>query len=545
MSYQSKIPNIENGGFSISLPTTQGSGSQFLQTNGAGSTSWSYINGNNPQGGSGKVMVYGRRTRGLINGTQSTLMIDRAGVLIGANLLSGDPAANGLFWSTVTVPAGYDGIWAFNITSWKCGPGGALFRMTVTRAGPTIVFDQGYNYSNIDCGTNETFIMFDGCLAGDQITFTVNDNNGGTNGLISITNASLTNDSGTITGIWYATRELFQISNYLTASPLYYTVGTASQTGTTITGGGGAVWDPSMVGGIIIFHTGNEHAYITGYTDPTTLTTDVSQNISSTGYTIFYNGVQFNSSGLLTSNTLSLQAATNQLLVGPATLNSPAPSGEITVNLPAATTTLVGATEIATLTNKTLTNPTINSTGTITNSCVVMDTNVLDISRTSPAIPLNYFTGRITEIAKSSLVGRTGGVAAGWVVGIGSLQAGASNNGVAWRILVSGPSGGTLTYTLPNNPTPGVYKWTYRIETEGNRAIHQMQVQVDGGAFQTIRIFDAYNAASTGSYTFEDYFVVSTSGNPCNLRLLCDSKNGLSPTFIAGFVTPFTVHRMG
>lgn len=79
---------------------------------------------------------------------------------------------------------------------------------------------------------------------------------------------------------------------YFTNSPLYYSTGTASQSGTTITGSG-TTFTAAMVGMQFTFSTG-ETATITAYTSATSITASVSQTVSSTTYKIESNGWKLN-----------------------------------------------------------------------------------------------------------------------------------------------------------------------------------------------------------------------------------------------------------
>ena len=65
-----------------------------------------------------------------------------------------------------------------------------------------------------------------------------------------------------------------------------YNVGTASQTGTTITGIG-TNWQPQYQGGIIVFSNGS-WAYLTSYNSSTQFTSTTSQSVSTLTYTIYY-----------------------------------------------------------------------------------------------------------------------------------------------------------------------------------------------------------------------------------------------------------------
>jgi len=75
---------------------------------------------------------------------------------------------------------------------------------------------------------------------------------------------------------------------YFTSSPIYYNAGTASQTGTTVTGVG-TTWTATMVGMQFQFDTG-ESATITAFTNATTLEVSVTQTVASSTYQIIYRG---------------------------------------------------------------------------------------------------------------------------------------------------------------------------------------------------------------------------------------------------------------
>lgn len=83
--------------------------------------------------------------------------------------------------------------------------------------------------------------------------------------------------------------------NTLSVSPTQYNTGTASQSGTTISGSG-TTWTSSMVGDQMTFANGTV-AFITGFTSATSLTASVSQTVSSQAYTLSYVGLQVSSSG--------------------------------------------------------------------------------------------------------------------------------------------------------------------------------------------------------------------------------------------------------
>lgn len=79
---------------------------------------------------------------------------------------------------------------------------------------------------------------------------------------------------------------------YFTRSPLFYNIGTASQSATTITGSG-TTWTSAMIGMQFLFVTG-ETATITAFTSTTSLTASVSQTVASAAYRILTAKYQLN-----------------------------------------------------------------------------------------------------------------------------------------------------------------------------------------------------------------------------------------------------------
>lgn len=82
---------------------------------------------------------------------------------------------------------------------------------------------------------------------------------------------------------------------------LRYTIGTASQSTTTITGGGGTLWRANMVGGTIVF-ANLVQAPITAFVSATQLTSTTSQTVANQAYAIYY--------GPLTNNTGTVSQTT-------------------------------------------------------------------------------------------------------------------------------------------------------------------------------------------------------------------------------------------
>ena len=77
-----------------------------------------------------------------------------------------------------------------------------------------------------------------------------------------------------------------QITRQASPTSTTYSVGTASQSTTTITGSG-TTWTDAMVGGLIVWSTGS-YATIIDRASNTSLTADISQTVSSGTYTIYF-----------------------------------------------------------------------------------------------------------------------------------------------------------------------------------------------------------------------------------------------------------------
>jgi Trk K+ transport system NAD-binding subunit len=166
------------------------------------------------------------------------------------------------------------------------------------------------------------------------------------------------------------------LKTYAQYSPTTYAVGTASQSGTTITGVG-TTFTNAMVGGIIVFASGTE-SFITAFVSTTQLTASQSQTAGSSSYTIYYGGFQTDNSGntsmnivynaqLLdtltniintTDNTKKLQFALNASTTGTTTTLAFAQTTGRTITFPDATDTVAVLTTAQSFTNKTITGTT-------------------------------------------------------------------------------------------------------------------------------------------------------------------------------------------
>ena len=120
-----------------------------------------------------------------------------------------------------------------------------------------------------------------------------------------------TYDSGAYTGQTYVGIGTTKPDSLFSVSPVYYDTGTASQSGTTITGSG-TTWTDSMIGMKLIIANGTS-ATITAFGSTTSLTASVSQTVSSQAYRIHTGGLQVaESTGWTTQyGNLTVQAIPN------------------------------------------------------------------------------------------------------------------------------------------------------------------------------------------------------------------------------------------
>jgi len=84
--------------------------------------------------------------------------------------------------------------------------------------------------------------------------------------------------------------------NVLSVSPVQYSTGTASQSGTTVTGSG-TTWTTAMVGSQFVYTDGTSSGPITAFTSTTQVTVTTSQTVASQAYKIHYQGLQVASTG--------------------------------------------------------------------------------------------------------------------------------------------------------------------------------------------------------------------------------------------------------
>ena len=106
--------------------------------------------------------------------------------------------------------------------------------------------------------------------------------------------------------------------NTFSASPVQYSTGTASQSGTTVTGSG-TTWTAAMIGSQFVYADGTSSGAITARASNTSITVTTSQTVSSQAYKIHYQGLHVKSDGKVgigtatPTTTLEVKGADPQL----------------------------------------------------------------------------------------------------------------------------------------------------------------------------------------------------------------------------------------
>jgi len=125
---------------------------------------------------------------------------------------------------------------------------------------------------------------------------------------ISATDTIVTlNSQQTISG----NKTLTAVNALMTSST--YTVGTVSQTTTTVTGSG-TTFNNSMVGGVMVFANGSQ-AYVTGFNSTTTLTVSQSATVTSQTYVLYFGGYQHDNLGNVGVAKLNVNSLSGSLPV--------------------------------------------------------------------------------------------------------------------------------------------------------------------------------------------------------------------------------------
>ena len=84
--------------------------------------------------------------------------------------------------------------------------------------------------------------------------------------------------------------------NTFSVCPVFYSTGTASQSGTTVTGSG-TTWTAAMIGSEFVYLDGTSSGVITARASNTSVTVKTSQTVSSQAYKIHYQGLHVKSDG--------------------------------------------------------------------------------------------------------------------------------------------------------------------------------------------------------------------------------------------------------
>lgn len=105
----------------------------------------------------------------------------------------------------------------------------------------------------------------------------------------------------------------FTAGNYWMGTDVSYAVGTASQTGTTITGSG-TTWNASMVGGVILFANGIL-TFVEAFVSATSLTAAISQSVGSQAYTLYYGYTQMDNRGNIGTSQINISSIAGGLPV--------------------------------------------------------------------------------------------------------------------------------------------------------------------------------------------------------------------------------------
>lgn len=210
------------------------------------------------------------------------------------------------------------------------------------------------------------------------------------------------------------------INNSLNLNSTIYNTGTASQSTTTITGSG-TTFTSSMVGGVLIFADGTE-AYITRFNSTTSLTSSVSQTVTSQSFTLYYGTTQMDNTGRIgaqgltvlgtTGNSINFGQATASVSFNVAAANSVTcngSSGKIAVTL--ATTNLSANRTSAVLT---INNSSVSSSSIVlctiannSNLTGAANTAVAALTVTSSAVSNGSFGVQFTTNATATNAGTT------------------------------------------------------------------------------------------------------------------------------------------
>lgn len=243
--------------------------------------------------------------------------------------------------------------------------------------------------------------------------------------------------------------------NLFSVSPVVYSTGNASQSGTTVTGSGTA-WGTGAgavkVGMKIIF-AGGQSATITAVNSNTSLTVDTSQTVSSTSYRIHAVGFQVTTAGNAFVQNSSTTAFAVQNSSGTALFTADTTNMTVTVTRLVVTANLVvnghivsgGSTPTIAAGAAACTTPTVSVSGTDTSGTITVTTGTGCGA-----------TGKLATVTFSSAFGAAPRIT--------MTPAGAS--GAALQAYVDSATTSTTTFDLGTATAPAnstTYKWYYHV----------------------------------------------------------------------------------
>jgi hypothetical protein len=107
-------------------------------------------------------------------------------------------------------------------------------------------------------------------------------------GNITVTMPTVTSTLATLDGTETFTNKSFWGNSMFSGTGTVYQTGTASRSGSTITGSG-TTFTQAMAGGVLRFSTSGEICFITGFTNATSITSNISGTVANQAYAIRYN----------------------------------------------------------------------------------------------------------------------------------------------------------------------------------------------------------------------------------------------------------------
>lgn len=307
-------------------------------------------------------------------------------------------------------------------------------------------------------------------LANSSATFSQNESNFNTNTAIfrnamdSTTAFQIQNASGT-SNLFVADTSNSRIgigtsspTNLFSVSPAYYSTGTASQAGTTITGSG-TTWTSDMVGMEFIFEDGTKRT-ITAFGSTTSLTVGTSGTVSSQAYSIHNRAFYVTSGGnaAFRSSSNSTTAFMLQDASGTSLLNVDTSSSTITI---AGTTSTFATLALNNAHVKSIqtTAPTIGTPA----ACGTSPTAAVTTASTDAAgsISITSGSGSPTTCDTTITFEKSYGAAPKSIIVTPQSVGGGTGATAAVQVYVSGSSSTTFTISFNINAAASTQYWFY------------------------------------------------------------------------------------